>query len=160
MHDIVAKRAQKIAAGPSTKDGKRLKKLLARRKLAMLKLLDQMYLWKVVETQSNIADHRMSDVAVKEMLKNGEGPWETGAGAHLYWGRLALRCTADMMRCKEELPDLLVQKGRLQRWAERTLHVVQLRIVVVGESSGKGIPLGQWKKLLVGLLAEVHAFKW
>lgn len=65
-----------------------------------------------------------------------------------------------MMRCKEELPDLLVQKGRLQRWAERTLHVVQLRIVVVGESSGKGILLGQWKKLLVGLLAEVHAFKW
>lgn len=160
MHDIVAKRAQKAVVGPSTKDGKRIKKLIARRKIAMLKLLDQMYLWKVVETQHNIADHKLSDVDIKEMLKSGEGPWETGAGAYLYWGRLALRCSADLMRCQEELPDLVLQKGRLRRWVERTLHTVELRIVEVGESSGKGILLGRWKKLLVGLQAEVLAFKW
>jgi hypothetical protein len=158
VHEIQDKRFKKTAAGPSTKEGRSLEKSMGRRRAAMMKLLDERCIWKVVGTNSSIEQHRPNDEDVKQMLRSGEGPGQSGAGVELYWGKLAHRCTSDLARCKEELPDQVVQQRRLRQWAERTLIADEGRLEVV--SSGQAILLGRWKKLLNGLLEQLNALTW
>jgi hypothetical protein len=153
-------RVRKDLAGPSTKEGKGLKKGLGRRKVAMLKLLDQLYLWMVIGTDRRVEEHKMTPEAVKAMLKTGEGPWEAGTGAAIYWGKLAHRCRSDLARCEEELLVLCVEKRRLGQWAVRTLEAVERRIEVVGAGSGKGFLLGRWKKMILELELQLERLKW
>ena len=161
VHEIQDKRAKKTAVGPSTKEGRGLKKSIGRRKAAMMKLLDERSMWMVVGTDGSVDEHRLDNDSVKAMLRTGEGPWESaGAGSDLYWGKLAFRCTNDLARCLEELPDLDVQKKRVGQWAARTLRAVEGRLEQVGEGSGQGILLGRWKKIIDGIVLELGSLKW
>ena len=160
VHEIIDKKLKRKMAGPTTKVGQGLKKSVRRKKLGMLKLLNELYLWKVIGTDQSVDQHRLPDAAVKEMLKTGEGPWQTGVGAAIYWGKLAHRCQSDIARCLEEMPVLGVEKLRLERWAARAVRAVDARVQVVGEGCGQGILLGRWKKLLVGLSDQLIALKW
>jgi hypothetical protein len=162
VHEIRALRVAKGRAGYSTKDGVRLKKTTGRRKVAMMKLLDERCMWMVLGTAGSIDDHRMDQEAVKKMLQEGKGPWVAGAetGTSLDWGKLALRCTNELARCTEEAPDLLVQKRRLEGWAKRTLSMVEKRLGEVRGDSGKGILLGRWRNLLKGIIDEVGDLMW
>lgn len=160
--------------GPSTKAGRAIKKKIGQKKEAMFKLLDEMYMWKTVGNTSKIDDHRMSPAAVKDMLSTGEGPWQTGIGAAMYWGKVALRCTSDLSRCREELPNLLVEKERLRRWGNRTLLAVKAKLVderIVDEgsenevfsnqlSSGEKILLCRWEAKCLGMLSDLDKLKW
>ena len=105
-------RLKKLAAGASTKDGKRLKKQTQRKKGTMHKLLEELYTWKFLEpmavpgTTKSIDDFRLDKAAVKLMLKTGQPPWGEGSAATAeYWGKLAHRCKDDLDRCREELLD-------------------------------------------------------
>ena len=160
VHEIQDKRAKKAMVGPSTKEGRSEKKKIARKKIAMRKLLDEMYMWRVVGTEKSVNDPdvRLADSAVKEMLKSGQGPWRAG-GAEIYWGRIAHRCRSDLARCHEVLPVLVMEKLRCERWSNRTLAAVQARLGEVGEESGRGLLLKRWHNLLVGVATPVVAFK-
>ena len=160
VHEIQDKRVKKMQAGPSTKDGRGLKKSIGRRKAAMYKILDELYLWKVIGTDESVDDHRLSDAVVREMMKTGQGPWQAGGGAAIYWGKLGCRCKADWARCAEEFPILITEKMRVGWWATRTLRAIDVRLDVVGEGSGQGILLGRWKKIVGGLGDQVEALNW
>ncbi len=160
VHEIQDKRLRKTLAGPSTKEGKGLKKSIGRSKAAMLKLLAQLYLWKVLGTDARVEAHAMTPEAVKAMLKTGEGPWEAGTGAAIYWGKLAHRCRSDLERCQEELLVLCVEKRRLGQWAVLTLEAVARSVEVVGAGSGKGFLLGRWKKLVEDLGQQLGRLQW
>ena len=161
VHDIQIMRAKKTAVGPSTKEGKGLKKSIGRAKGALMKLLDERSMWKMVGTGGSLDAHRMDSDAIKAMLRTGEGPWvSSGAGIELYWGKLAFRCTADLARCTEEVKDLGVQKIRLGRWLVRTSDAVSERLTEVPEASGQHIILCRWYKLIEGLIEEWNALSW
>jgi len=159
VHEIQDKRAKKTLLGPSTKEGRREKKAIGRKKAAMMKLLDERALWMVLGTDKSINSVRLSDEDVKQMLRTGEGPWSSG-GSELYWGRIVHRCRSDIARCKEELPVLQIEKARLQRWASRTCTAVDARWAIVGEECGQGILLRRWRKLLGRIMTQITNLKW
>jgi hypothetical protein len=160
VHEIQDKRLRKALVGPSTKEGKSLKNNIRRRKEALHKLLDQLYLWKVVGTEECVEAHKMTDDAIKDMLRTGEGPWVAGVGAAIYWGKLAHRCQSDLARCKEEVVVLHVEKRRLGEWVALTLEAIQRRVQVVGEDSGRGVLLGRMKRVVEKLSLELSQLKW
>ncbi len=111
VHEIQDHRIEKRLQGASTTRGQSIKKRIGRRKAALLKLLNQLYLWKVIGTTESVEVHRMTTEAVSKMLETGEGPWgEEGIGQEIYWGKLAYRCRSDLERCKEELKKLSVER--------------------------------------------------
>ena len=56
VHEIQDKRSKKALLGPSTKEGRGLKKSIGRKKVSMHKQLKEMYLWKVIGTGKSIHD--------------------------------------------------------------------------------------------------------
>ena len=58
VHDIQMKRARKEEVGPSTKDGRRLKKNISRTKKALEKVLDQRSMWLTVGAEEVNGPHR------------------------------------------------------------------------------------------------------
>ena len=160
VHEIQDKRVKKLQAGPSTKDGRGLKKRIGRKKAALYKLLDELYLWKVIGTDQSVDDHRLPDTVVKEMLKTGQGPWQAGVGAAMYWGKLASRCEADLARIAETLPVLFAEKRRAELYVSRTLSAINVRLVAVGEGSGRGILLCRWKKLMGDFSEQLENLNW
>ena len=162
VHEIQDKRAKKSLVGPSTKEGRGLKKSIGKKKAAMHKRLNEMYLWKVIGTSQtiNCPGVRLSDSDVKEMLKTGVAPWSGVNTSGAYWGRLAHRCEADYARCKEELPILAVEKDRCYRWAQRNLASVHTKMDEVGVDSGEGILLKRWASMLSSLIVELNALEW
>lgn len=162
VHEIQDKRSKKALLGPSTKEGRGLKKSIGRKKVSMHKQLKEMYLWKVIGTGKSIhdSDVQLNDEAIKEMLRTGIAPWSDSEMSGIYWGRVASRCKADLARCHEELPKLRVEKERCRRWVNRTLSAVRTSLLVAGEGSGRGILLKRWEKLLEGLNDELKALKW
>ena len=163
VHEIQDKRAKKTLVGPSTREGRGLKKAISRKKTMMRKRLDEMYLWKVLGTGMTIHDPgvRLSDAEVKEMLKTGVAPWSTSNSSDAYWGRMAYRCHSDLARCFEELPILEVEKARCFAWAQRNLGVVHLRIDEEdGSGSGQEFLLKRWARLLSGLIEELNSLSW
>lgn len=162
VHEIQDKRAKKALLGPSTKEGRGLKKSITRKKTAMHKRLDEMYLWKIIGTDKTMSDPgvRLTEAEVKEMLKSGVAPWSSSNTSGIYWGRMAYRCQSDLARCEEELPILVVEKDRVKRWAQRNLDAVHTKLAEEGKDSGKGILLCRWESLLLGLVEEVNALSW
>jgi hypothetical protein len=163
VHEIQDKRAKKALLGPSTKDGRGLKKSIGRKKAAMRKRLDEMYLWKIIGVAGKTIHDpgvRLSEAEVKEMLKTGVAPWSSSNTTGIYWGRMANRCLSDLTRCKEELPILLIEKQRCLLWVERNFSAVHMRKDEVGADSGKGILLSRWVSLLNNLSEELDALKW
>jgi hypothetical protein len=160
VHEKKIKYTEQQHVGPTTTQGKNLGKLLRRKKVAMMKLLDERALWIVVGTDQKLEDHRLDDVAVKKMLQTGEAPWDSGSitgGAELYWGKMALRASEDLKRSTEELPVLKEEFKRLKSWATLNLSAIDERLVEVerNEEHGKSILLGRWKVLLQGILTHV-----
>ena len=87
VHEIQDKRAKKALLGPSTKEGRGLKKSITRKKTAMHKRLDEMYLWKIIGTDKTMSDPgvRLTEAEVKEMLKSGVAPWSSSNTSGIYW---------------------------------------------------------------------------
>lgn len=159
VHDIQMKRARKAEVGPSTKDGRRLKKNIIRTKKALEKLLDQRAMWLTVGVEEvNEADHHLGADAIKAMLRSGEMPWvSSGAGMELYLGKLAYRCISDLRRCFEAVSDLRVQKNRLSLWLDRTSTAIGMRLGKVEEGSGHYILLSRWNILIDYLIEQWSA---
>ena len=157
MHDIQLKRARKAEAGPSTKDGRRLKKNISRTKKALEKVLDQRAMWLTVGAANAEVedDHRLGVDAVKSMLRSGEMPWAaSGVGMELYLGKLAHRCTSELRRCIEEVANLRNEKDRLSQWLLRTSKAVGDRLQNVEEGSGIFILLNRWNDLIDDLIVQ------
>jgi hypothetical protein len=70
VHEIQDKRAKKNMQGTSTKEGRGLMKSIGRKKAAMLKLLDEMHIWKVAGRNESVDVHRLSDELINEMMKS------------------------------------------------------------------------------------------
>lgn len=164
-------RLKKLAAGASTKDGKRLKKQTQRKKKTMHTLLEELYIWKFLEpvkpgtTNVKIDDFRLDEASVKHMLKSGQPPWGGhSASTAEYWGRLAHRCKNDLARCNEELPDLHIQRTRLKLWLQDVIMKIKKIVVIPGSVevsvTGRSILLCQKLNQMEALLKELVALKW
>ena len=97
-------------------------------------MLDEMYLWQCLGTARSPADVAISKEQLKGMYSGDRPPWATdlsnGVAKARYHGRLHHAATAELARCEEELPILMVEKVRLVRWIKHTSERLHAAIVL------------------------------